>query len=60
MRLSNDAEFLPGVAKAWTPGFQINLEPAPTGSPAGTLMWAGLANSCFWIDPVNGIGGGCS
>jgi methyl acetate hydrolase len=20
-------------------------------------MWAGLANSFFWIDPVNGIGG---
>lgn len=20
-------------------------------------MWAGLANSYYWIDPVNGIGG---
>jgi CubicO group peptidase (beta-lactamase class C family) len=20
-------------------------------------MWAGLANTCFWIDPATGIGG---
>jgi methyl acetate hydrolase len=37
--------------------FQINEEPAATGRPAGTLMWAGLANSYYWIDRVNGIGG---
>ncbi len=54
---SGDAEFLPGVAKGWTFGFQINLEPAPTGRPAGGLAWAGLSNCYFWIDPVNRIGG---
>ena len=55
--LSNDAEFFPGVPKAWGLSFQINLERAPTGRPAGGLMWAGLANSYFWIDPATGIGG---
>jgi methyl acetate hydrolase len=25
--------------------------------PAGSLMWAGLANCYYWIDPKNGIGG---
>jgi CubicO group peptidase (beta-lactamase class C family) len=55
--LSQDAEFFPGVAKSWGLTFQINEEPAPTGRPAGGLMWAGLANSYYWIDPVNGIGG---
>lgn len=55
--LSNDAEFFPGVPKSWGLSFQINEAPAPTGRPAGGLMWAGLANSYFWIDLRNRIGG---
>lgn len=55
--LTNDAEFFPGAPKSWGMSFQINEEPAPTGRPAGTLMWAGLANSYYWIDRANGIGG---
>lgn len=55
--LSHDAEFLPGVPKSWGLSFQINEAPAPTGRPAGGLMWAGLANSYFWIDLKNGVGG---
>jgi methyl acetate hydrolase len=55
--LSNDAEFFPGVAKSWGLSFQINEEKAPTGRPAGGLMWAGLANSYYWIDHATGIGG---
>ena len=55
--LSNDAEFFPGLSKTWGLSFQINEEKAPTGRPAGGLMWAGLANSYFWIDPETGIGG---
>ncbi len=55
--LSNDAEFFPGVPKSWGLSFQINEAKAPTGRPAGGLMWAGLANSFFWIDHTTGIGG---
>ncbi len=55
--LSHDAEFFPGIEKDWTLGFQINLEAAPTGRSAGSLMWAGLANGFFWIDPAAGLGG---
>jgi CubicO group peptidase (beta-lactamase class C family) len=55
--LSNDAEFFPGMPKNWGLSFQINTEKAPTGRPAGGLMWAGLANTYFWIDPLTGIGG---
>ena len=54
---SNDAEFFPGEPKSWGLSFQINESQAFTGRPAGTLMWAGLANSFFWIDRENGIGG---
>ena len=55
--LSNDAEFFPGTPKSWGLSFMINDEEAPTGRSAGSLGWAGLANSFFWIDPTKGIGG---
>jgi methyl acetate hydrolase len=55
--LSNDGEFFPGESKTWGFSFQINEEAASTGCPAGTLMWAGLANSYYGIDRKNGIGG---
>jgi len=54
---SNDAEFFPGMPKGWGLTFQINNEKAPTGRPAGGLMWGGLSNSYFWIDPATGVGG---
>lgn len=55
--LSNDAEFFPGVAKSWGLSFMINDERAPTGRSAGSLSWAGLANTYFWIDRRKRIGG---
>ncbi|PBI93978.1 Esterase EstB [Variovorax boronicumulans] len=55
--LSNTGEFLPGTDKGWAYTFMTNRERAPTGRPANSLMWAGLANSFFWIDRESGIGG---
>ncbi len=55
--LSNDAEFFPGVPKSWGLSFQINEAPAPTGRPAGGLMWGGLSNTYYWIDLRTGVGG---
>ena len=54
---TNDAEFFPGMPKGWGLSFMINDEPAPTGRSVGSLAWAGLANTYFWIDPVKGVGG---
>jgi methyl acetate hydrolase len=54
---SNDAEFFPGMPKTWALSFMINTEDAPTGRPAGSLAWAGLANLYYWIDRRNGLGG---
>ena len=55
--LSNDAEFFPGVEKQWGLSFMINNAPAPTGRSAGSLAWAGLANTYYWIDQAKGVGG---
>ncbi len=54
---SNDAEFFPGEPKSWGLTFQVSESDCHTGRPAGTLMWAGRANSFYWIDRKNDIGG---
>ena len=54
---SNDAEFFPGMDKRWGLSFMINSEKAPTGRSPGSLAWAGLANTYYWIDQSNGVGG---
>ncbi len=46
------AELLPGVTKKWGLSFLINVDPLPTGRSANSLMWAGVHNTFFWIDPV--------
>ncbi len=55
--LSNDGEFFPGLPKSWAYTFLVNDAPTPSGRPAGSLMWAGLANLFYWIDCQSGVGG---
>lgn len=55
--LSNTGEFFPGDDKGWGYTFMVNRDTAPTGRPAGSFMWAGLANLYYWIDRQHGIGG---
>ncbi|MCA6215165.1 beta-lactamase family protein [Ideonella sp. B7] len=55
--LSNSGDFFPGTPKGWGYSFLINRERTPSGRTPGSLMWAGLANSYFWIDRTAGIGG---
>ena len=54
---SNDAEFFPGMVKKWGLGFMINTERVPGGRSAGSLTWAGLGNTYFWIDPKKRVAG---
>ena len=55
--LSCDAEFFAGTPKSWGLSFMINEETAPTGRSAGSLAWAGLANTYFWIDSQKKVAG---
>jgi CubicO group peptidase (beta-lactamase class C family) len=55
--LSNDLELFPGMSKKWGLSLLINTEHAPTGRSAGSLAWAGLANTYFWIDPTKRVAG---
>jgi len=55
--LSNDVELFPGMSKKWGLSFLINAQQAPTGRSAGSLAWAGLANTYFWIDRTKRVAG---
>ena len=54
---TNDAEFFPGMTKKWGLGYMISTEQAPTGRSAGSLTWAGLANTYYRIDPTKRLTG---
>ena len=55
--LTNDLVLPPDVPHKWGLAYMINTKALPTGRPAGSLMWAGLTNCYYWIDPSTGIGG---
>jgi methyl acetate hydrolase len=52
---TNDVDFLAGMK--WGLSFLINPELMPTGRSAGSLAWAGLANTYYWIDPHRQVAG---
>ncbi len=55
--LSNDVDFFPGMRQKWGLGFLINTEDSPQGRKAGSLAWAGLGNTYFWIDRTANLTG---
>jgi len=55
--LSNDVDFFPGVRLRWGLGHMINLDPVEAGRKTGSLTWAGLYNTYYWMDPASGIAG---
>jgi CubicO group peptidase (beta-lactamase class C family) len=43
--------------KKWGLSFMINTAKTPEGRSPGSLAWAGLANTYYWIDPARDIAG---
>lgn len=50
-------DFFPGMPIRWGLGYMINTEPGPNGRSAGTLSWAGIFNSYYWLDPARDVAG---
>jgi methyl acetate hydrolase len=48
---TNDVDFHPGFVDKFGLGFLINPVAYKGGRSKGSLAWAGLANTYFWIDP---------
>lgn len=54
---TNDVDLFPDIVKKWGLSFLINNAKTPEGRSAGSLAWAGLANTYFWIDPARDVAG---
>ena len=54
---TNDVDLYPEMTKKWGLSFLINTAMTPEGRSAGSLAWAGLANTYYWIDPARNIAG---
>jgi len=54
---TNDVDLYPGMVKKWGLSFMINTAKTPEGRTPGSLAWAGLANTYFWIDPARNVSG---
>jgi methyl acetate hydrolase len=48
---SAEVDIQPGHTEKWGLGFLINTTPYGGGRSAGSLAWAGLFNTFYWIDP---------
>ena len=55
--LSNNVQFSPGVVHKHGLGFLINTSALPGARSAGSLSWAGIFNSYYWIDPAKRVAG---
>jgi len=54
---TNDVNLYPDMEKKWGLSFLINTARTPEGRSPGSLAWAGLANTYFWIDPSRDVAG---
>ncbi|EJN12938.1 penicillin-binding protein, beta-lactamase class C [Bradyrhizobium sp. YR681] len=54
---TNDVDLYPEQVKKWGLSFMINTAKTAEGRSAGSLAWAGLANTYYWIDPARDVTG---
>jgi len=54
---SSDVDFHPGYDDRYTLGFLMNPGAIPGARSAGSLAWAGIYNTYYWIDPHRHICG---
>lgn len=54
---TNDVDLYPDMEKKWGLSFLINTARTPEGRSPGSLAWAGLANTYYWIDPSRDVTG---
>jgi methyl acetate hydrolase len=52
---SADVDMHPGAADKYTFGFLMNPVAYEAGRSAGSLAWAGIENTFYWIDPKRGV-----
>lgn len=53
--MSADVDFHQGSDDRFTFGFLMNPQPYAKGRSAGSLAWAGIYNTFYWIDPKRSL-----
>ena len=54
---TNDVDLYPDMVKKWGLSFLITTAGTAEGRSPGSLAWAGLANTYYWIDPARDVTG---
>lgn len=54
---SLDINLFPGASLKWGLGAMLTPQPGPNGRSAGSLTWAGIFNTHYWLDPARRIAG---
>ena len=54
---TNDVDLYPDMVKKWGLSFLITTAQTAEGRSPGSLAWAGLANTYYWIDPARDVTG---
>ena len=52
---SSDVDIQPGFTEKWSLAFLMNTTKYESGRSAGSLAWAGLYNTFYWIDPARDL-----
>jgi len=55
--LTNDVDFFPGQRVRWGLAYMLTLDPGPNGRSAGSVTWAGIFNTYYWLDPAKRVAG---
>jgi methyl acetate hydrolase len=55
--MSYAVELFPGMVKKWGLTWLINTEDVPGRRSAGSLTWAGVFNTYYWLDPQRQVTG---
>jgi methyl acetate hydrolase len=55
--LTNDVDFFPGQTVRWGLAYMLTPEAGPNGRSAGSVTWAGIFNTYYWLDPRREVAG---
>jgi methyl acetate hydrolase len=55
--MTNDVDLFPGQTVRWGLGYMLTPEAGPDGRSAGSVTWAGIFNTYYWLDPVKRVAG---
>ncbi|HWB47524.1 MAG TPA: serine hydrolase domain-containing protein [Stellaceae bacterium] len=55
--MTNDVDLFPGQPLRWGLGYMLTPEPGPHGRSAGSVTWAGIFNTYYWLDPARRVAG---